>query len=245
MGRKMKMICLIPARLASERFQRKLLQDLNGLPVIMRTWQSAVSTGVFDRVVVVTDSREIAGVVEAAGGETFISRKDHPSGTDRIAEAASEMQADVIVNIQGDEPFVPAGDMLRIRRSFEADIEEKIDILSFCRPITGEADFNNPNNVKVVTDNEGFALYFSRAPIPFPRDGKFEGACKHIGIYAFRAEVLQKVADLPSSHLEKTERLENLRFLENGLRIRILQTDFDYAGIDTPADLEQAVKRWK
>ncbi len=241
----MKIICLIPARLASERFPRKLLQDLGGKPVIVRTWQSATESGAFDRVVVVTDSAEIARAVEAAGGETFISRQAHPSGTDRIAEAAREMKADVFVNIQGDEPFVPAADMLRIRQTFEADRAKEIDILSFCRPVTDETVFHNPNNVKVVTDGEGFALYFSRAPIPYPRDGHFRGACKHIGIYAFRAEVLQRIAQMPPTTLEQTERLENLRFLENGLRIRILPTGFDYAGIDTPADLEQARKRWR
>ncbi len=245
MGSPMKIICLIPARLASERFPRKLLQDLGGKPVIVRTWQSAVDSGVFDRVIVVTDSAEIARAIETEGGETFISRQTHPSGTDRIAEAAREMDADIFVNIQGDEPFVPAGDMQRIRQTFEADSAGNIDILSFCRPIADESEFHNPNNVKVVTDRQGFALYFSRAPIPYPREGRFTGACKHIGIYAFRAGVLQRVAQMPPTILEQTERLENLRFLENGLQIRILTTDFDYAGIDTPADLEKARKRWK
>ena len=241
----MKIIALIPARLQSERFPEKLLQDLNGKPVILRTYESVSATGVFDEVVVATGDEQIAEVILNGGGEVFVNRRAHPSGTDRIAEAAEHLEADIVVNIQGDEPFVSLDDMRRIRETFEADSEKQIDILSFCRPITRQDEFMNPDSVKVVTGPEGFALYFSRAPIPYPRDGRLRHACRHIGIYAFRRNVLRRVAQLPPSRLEQIEKLENLRFLENGYRIKILETRFPYAGIDTPEDLEKARKQWK
>lgn len=241
----MKITALIPARLESQRFPGKLLKDLGGKPVIVRTWHNAVRSGAFDRVIVVTPNDEIARAVRRAGGEVYISRRPHPSGTDRIAEAARESDADIIVNIQGDEPFLDAADMRRIREIFERDTEGRIDILSFCRAIEDVRDYTDPSVVKVVTDKDGFALYFSRAPIPFARDGRWRDGCRHIGIYAFRREVLMQVAQLPPVAIEEVEKLENLRFLVHGYRVKMLPTTFDYAGIDTPADLEKARKKWK
>jgi len=241
----MKIAAIIPARLQSQRFPRKLLQDLHGLPVILRTYQSVLATGVFDKVWVATADAEIADVIRSHGGDVFINRRSHPSGTDRIAEAARNLDADIVVNIQGDEPFVSPDDMRRIREHFAADKNRRTDILSFCTPISRYDEFTRTSVVKVVTDLAGYAMYFSRAPIPFPRDGVFQGACRHIGIYAFRREVLLRVAALPPSRLEQIEKLENLRFLEHGFRIHILETRFSYAGIDTPEDLEKARRLWK
>ncbi len=241
----MKVAAFIPARLDSQRFPRKLLRDLNGKPVIYRTCEAVLQTGLFDTVALVTDAVEIARAVEPLPVRVFISRRHHPTGTDRIAEFAGETDAAIIVNIQGDEPFVQAEPLQMIIEMFEADKSRQIDIVSLMTPLDSEEAFRNPNNVKVVTDKDGFALYFSRAPVPYPRDGKFKGAMKHIGIYAFRREALEKIARLPQTVLEQTEKLENLRFLENGFRIKMLVTDKLNIGIDTPEDLETARKIWK
>ncbi len=238
----MKVSAYIPARLQSERFPRKLLQDLGGKPVILRTFEAALQTKLFDETVVITDAPEIAGVIKQAGGKVFLSQKSHTTGTDRIAEFASQTGADIILNIQGDEPFIEKEPLEKIINFFKADVHKETDIVSLMQPIDNEQDFLNPNNVKVVTGMHGFALYFSRAPIPFPRDGQFTGAYKHIGIYAFRKPVLEKIATLPPTPLEKIEKLENLRFLQYGFRIKMLVTEKGFQGIDTPEDLEKARK---
>ncbi len=238
----MKTAAFIPARLQSERFPGKLLQDLGGKPVVLRTYENAVKTGLFDHVRVITDSKKIAGIIEKAGGKAFISRKAHPTGTDRIAEFAGETDAEIIVNIQADEPFLDKKSLSALIEVFQNDAQHQIDMASLMFPITGEDAFHNPHHVKVVTDNEGFALYFSRAPIPFPRNGHFQGAWKHVGIYAFRKEVLMQIARLPQSDLERVEMLENLRFLQAGFKIKMVKTGSVSVGIDTPADLEKARK---
>jgi len=241
----MKIVAIIPARLASQRFPRKMLADLGGKPLIVRTYENVARSGIFDRVIVATPDDEIAEVIHQSGGEVFKSTVPHPSGTDRIAEAARQLNADIIVNIQGDEPFVHPEDLQRIAHTFALDSGRHIDIVSFCQPIRSAEAFADPSTVKVVIDRQGFAMYFSRAPIPYARDGHWRNGCKHIGIYAFRKKVLEEIAALPPSPLEQIEKLENLRFLENGYRIKILPTSFEYTGIDTPADLEKARKLWK
>ncbi len=238
----MKVVAFIPARLQSERFPRKLLQDLNGKPVVLHTYQNAVASGLFDEVILITDSEEIANVISQAGGKVFISTRAHQTGTDRIAEFASETDAEIIVNIQADEPFVHKESLGELIRIFEEDIDRQADIASLMTRIKDETDFYDPNQVKVVTDARGFALYFSRAPIPYPRDGKFAGAWKHIGIYGFRREALIQIARLPQSALEQIEKLENLRFLEAGFRIKMKETRAMNIGIDTPEDLIKARK---
>ncbi len=241
----MKVAALIPARLQSERFPRKLLQDLGGKPVIVRTWEAAKNSGLFDIVAVVTDSPEIENTLITAGAQVFVSRKQHPSGTDRIAEFARNIHADVIINIQGDEPFIKPAPLNQIINTFRNDYRKQIDIISLMTPIKDPHEFNKPDNVKVVTDLHGFALYFSRAPIPFPRNKNSINAYKHIGIYAFRKTVLEKIARLQPTPLEETEKLENLRFLQHGFKIKMLITNEENVGIDTPQDLEKARKLWK
>lgn len=239
----MKIIAVIPARYASTRFPAKLMQDLGGKTVITRTYQAAVGTGLFDDVFVVTDSDIIFKEIEANGGKAIMSIKEHESGSDRIAEAVENLDVDIVVNVQGDEPFInkePLADVLEV---FKGDIAHEIDLASVMIPITGWEEIENPNNVKVITDQKGFALYFSRSVIPFPRD-KDAGAkyYRHIGIYAFRKHALMDFYKLPMQSLEATEKLEQLRYLEYGKKIRMVQTGHAGIGIDTPEDLEKARK---
>lgn len=238
----MKSIAVIPARYASTRFHAKLLQDLGGKPVILRTYENTLQTGLFDDVMVVTDSTEIADVISGAGGKTMMSRRHHESGSDRIAEAAADLDVDVIVNVQGDEPFMsyqPLADLLEV---FKNDVAQSVDLASLMRPITSMEDILNPNCVKVVTDQNHFALYFSRSPIPHPREVDAGKWFQHIGVYAFRKNAIMEFATWPVSMLEATEKLEQLRYLERGKRIKMVQTDHVAVGIDTPEDLEKARK---
>lgn len=239
----MKIIAVIPARYASTRFPAKLMQDLGGKTIITRTYQAAVGTGLFDDVFVVTDSDIIFKEIEANGGKAIMSIKEHDSGSDRIAEAVESLDVDIVVNVQGDEPFInkePLADVLEV---FKGDIAHEIDLASVMIPITDWDEIENPNNVKVITDQKGFALYFSRSVIPFPRD-KEAGAkyFRHIGIYAFRKHALMDFYRLPMQSLEATEKLEQLRYLEYGKKIRMVQTAHAGIGIDTPEDLEKARK---
>jgi len=239
----MRIIAVIPARYASTRFPAKLMQDLGGKAVITRTYQAAVGTGLFDDVFVVTDSDIIFKEIEENGGKAIMSIKEHESGSDRIAEAVENLDVDIVVNVQGDEPFInkePLADVLEV---FKGDIAHEIDLASVMIPITDWDEIENPNNVKVITDQKGFALYFSRSVIPFPRD-KDAGAkyYRHIGIYAFRKHALMDFYKLPMQSLEATEKLEQLRYLEYGKKIRMVQTAHAGIGIDTPEDLEKARK---
>ncbi len=240
----MRVAAFIPARLDSRRFPRKLLQDLGGKPVIIRTWHSASKTGLFDEICIVTDSSEIAEVCKKEGAKVLLSRKNHSTGTDRIAEFAGQTDAEIIINIQGDEPFIRKEPLAKIIEEFSRDHDKKIDIISLMQPIETEEEFLSPDNVKVVTDKNGFAMYFSRSPIPYHRDISFSKAWKHIGIYAFRKNILKKISNLPPTDLEKLEKLENLRFLQYGLRIKMLSVESGFIGIDTPEDLEQARKKF-
>lgn len=239
----MKIIAVIPARYASTRFPAKLMQDLGGKTVITRTYQAAVGTGLFDDVFVVTDSDIIFKEIEANGGKAIMSVKEHESGSDRIAEAVENLDVDIVVNVQGDEPFInkePLADVLEV---FKGDAAHEIDLASVMIPITDWEEINNPNNVKVITDQKGFALYFSRSVIPFQRDKDANAKYyRHIGIYAFRKHALMDFYKLPMQSLEATEKLEQLRYLEYGKKIRMVQTAHAGIGIDTPEDLEKARK---
>lgn len=239
----MKFIGIIPARFASTRFPGKPLAMLGGRTVIQRVYEQA--TAILEEAYVATDDERIYQTVEQFGGRAVMTRPDHKSGTDRIEEAAEKIgtQADVIINIQGDEPFIQQSQIETLMHLFD-DPTTQIGTLGK-RFETIEAA-QNPNSPKIVTDKRGFALYFSRSIIPYIR-GKEQGKwlqhfpfLKHLGLYAYRREVLREVTLLPQSPLEIAESLEQLRWLENGYRIRVGLTDVETVGIDTPEDLQRA-----
>jgi 3-deoxy-manno-octulosonate cytidylyltransferase (CMP-KDO synthetase) len=239
----MKIIAVIPARYASTRFPAKLMQDLGGKTVILRTYEAAINTNLFDDVFVVTDSDLIFDEIVAHGGKAIRSIKEHESGSDRIAEAVENLDVDIVINVQGDEPFIDAEPLAKVIEVFKNDLDNKVDLASLMREITIEDEINNPNNVKVVTDQNQFALYFSRSVIPYPRE-KNVGVryMQHIGIYAFRKQALLDFYSLPMMALEASEKLEQLRYLEFGKRIKMVETTHVGIGIDTLEDLEKARK---
>ena len=239
----MKIIAVIPARYASTRFPAKLMQDLGGKTVITRTFEAAVDTGLFDEVFVVTDSDLIFVEIISNGGKAIMSVKEHESGSDRIAEAVQHLDVDIVVNVQGDEPFIDKDSLEKVIAVFRNDDAKAIDLASLMREITDDIEIENPNNVKVVVDQNGMALYFSRSVIPYPRDKNAAVRYfQHIGIYAFRKQALLDFYQLPMQSLEASEKLEQLRYLEFGKRIKMVETQHISIGIDTPEDLERAKK---
>ena len=239
----MKFIGIIPARYASTRFPGKPLAVLGGKPVIQRVYEQVV--GVLGEAYVATDDERIFKAVESFGGKAVMTRTDHQSGTDRIEEAVEKTgtQADVIINVQGDEPFIQPSQIQTLMQLFD-DLSTQIGTLG--KPFESMEAVDNPNSPKIVTDNRGFALYFSRSIIPYIRGkerkdwfGEYP-FLKHLGVYAYRREVLAEVTKLPQSPLEKAESLEQLRWLQNGYRIRVGLTDVETVGIDTPEDLQRA-----
>lgn len=239
----MKFMSIIPARYASTRFPGKPLAVLGGKTVIQRVYEQVSS--VLSDVYVATDDERIFECVESFGGKAVMTRADHKSGTDRIQEAVEKIatEADVIINVQGDEPFIHPSQIKTLMALFDAP-ETQIGTLG--KPFDNIEAVSNPNSPKIVTDNRGFALYFSRSIIPYIR-GKQQDEwfgeypfLKHLGIYAYRREVLKEVTQLPQSSLEKAESLEQLRWLQNGYRIRVGLTDIETVGIDTPEDLARA-----
>jgi len=239
----MKIIAVIPARYASTRFPAKLMQDLGGKTVILRTYEAALETKLFDDVFVVTDSDLIYNEIVNKGGKAIMSIKEHESGSDRIAEAVENMDVDVVINVQGDEPFINKKPLEQIIEIFRNDADKKVDLASLMFQIKDKTEIENPNNVKVIVDQQGFALYFSRSVIPYPREENVGVRyMKHIGIYAFRKEALMDFYRLPMLALEASEKLEQLRYLEYGKRIRMVETDHGSIGIDTLEDLEKARK---
>jgi 3-deoxy-manno-octulosonate cytidylyltransferase (CMP-KDO synthetase) len=239
----MKVIAVIPARYASTRFPAKLMQDLGGKTVILRTYEAAKNTHLFDDVFVVTDSELIFQEIVSHGGKAIMSIKEHESGSDRIAEAVQNLDVDVVVNVQGDEPFINAEPLSQLIEIFKNDTHKKVDLASLMREITNTDDINNPNNVKVVVDQTNCALYFSRSVIPYPREQNVGVRYfQHIGIYAFRKQALLDFYALPMKSLEASEKLEQLRYLEFGKRIKMVETTHIGIGIDTLEDLEKARK---
>ena len=237
---------MIPARYQASRFPAKLMQDLSGKPVIVRTYEAAVNTGLFDEVYVVTDSPVISDVISEIGGHVIMSKNKHESGSDRIAEAVEDMEVDIVINVQGDEPFIDSESLQKVIQVFKADTDKEIDLASLMTPITDWEEITNPNTVKVIVDNQNFALYFSRSPIPYPRDKEVEATYyKHKGIYAFRKRALMDFQRLPMLTLEAKEKIEAIRFLEYGKKIKMVETDVTGIEIDTPEDLERARKVWK
>ena len=239
----MKIIAVIPARYASTRFHAKLMEDLGGKTVILRTYLAAQQSNLFDDVFVVTDSDLIFKEIISNGGKAIMSIKEHESGSDRIAEAVENMDVDIVVNVQGDEPFIDTAALEKLIGVYKNDTEKKVDLASLMCEITDEQDINNPNNVKVVVNQDGFALYFSRSVIPYPREiSAGVRYMKHIGIYAFRKQALMDFYSLPMKSLEASEKLEQLRYLEYGKSIKMVETNHIGIGIDTKEDLEKARK---
>ena len=239
----MKFMAIIPARYASTRYPGKPLAILGGKTVIQRVYEQVKS--VLDDVYVATDDDRIYNTVTDFGGKAVMTRADHKSGTDRIEEAAEKigLDADVIINVQGDEPFIQPSQIKTLMQLFDAP-ETQIGTLG--KPFESIDAVENPNSPKIVTDNRGFALYFSRSVIPYIRGNERDSwfgeypFLKHLGVYAYRREVLAEVTKLPMSSLEKAESLEQLRWLQNGYRIRVGLTDIETVGIDTPEDLTRA-----
>ena len=237
---------MIPARYAASRFPGKLMQDLGGRPVIQRTYEAALHTGLFEEVYVVTDSPIIFEAITRIGGKAIMSKREHECGSDRIAEAVESMEVDIIVNVQGDEPFTDRESLASVIEVFKDDASKEIDLASLMTKITDWVEINDPNTVKVIVDNQSFALYFSRAPIPYPRSRELDiPYYKHKGIYAFRKSALMDFQRLPMLILEATEKIEAIRYLEYGKKIKMVETDVTGIEIDTPEDLEKAKSVWK
>ncbi|WP_312765826.1 3-deoxy-manno-octulosonate cytidylyltransferase [Epilithonimonas sp.] len=236
----MKTIAVIPARYNSTRFPGKLMKILRNKTVITTTYQNVMETGLFDEVFVATDSELIFDEISKNGGKAVITG-EHETGSDRIAEAVKNIDCDIVINVQGDEPFLKKEPLKQLIDVFLNDNKKEISLASLKIQLKESEEIQNPNNVKVITDNNGFALYFSRSVIPFLRELDFNVKYyKHIGVYAFRKEALLEFSKLPMLPLETSEKLEQLRYLEYGKRIKMIETDFVGVGIDTPEDLEKA-----
>ena len=242
----MKIIAMIPARYAASRFPGKLMQNLAGKTVITRTYEATVATTLFSEVYVVTDSAIIYNEIISNGGKAIMSQKEHESGSDRIAEAVTHIDCDIVVNVQGDEPFTERESLEKVLSVFKDDVNKTIDLASLMVEITDWDEINNPNTVKVIVDQNNFALYFSRSPIPYPRDKAIASRYfKHKGIYAFRKQALLDFTVLPMQFLEATEKIECIRYLEYGKKIKMVETKIQGVEIDTPEDLERAKQLWK
>ena len=239
---------LIPARLNSTRLEKKLIKNLGGIPVIVRTYQNICSTKLFDEVVVVTDSDDIINVLKEFDIKFLKSKEDHNTGTDRIAEFSNKFKSDIIINVQGDEPFVLKEDLSKIINTFKNDIENKINVISLMTKLISAEEINNPNNVKVVVDKNNNALMFSRSIIPYKRVKNNVNYFKHIGIYAFRNSFLNKFKKFKQTNLELTEMIEALRIIEHGYNIHMIEIDHEQISIDTIDDFNKAKsmlnKKW-
>jgi len=233
----MQVAVIIPARLASERLPEKPLADIAGKPMVVRVLERAQAARGVAQVVVATDAQRIADAVRRAGGTAVMTPADCASGSDRCAHAARQLQhADVVVNVQGDEPLLAAEAIEQLLTAFA---DPTVQMATLARPLAS-GEFTNPNVVKVVSDVRGDALYFSRAPIPHQRGGGQPPMARaHVGIYGFHAAFLQAFTQLPPTPLEQAEKLEQLRVLEHGYRIRVVHTDYHAVGVDTPEDLER------
>jgi 3-deoxy-manno-octulosonate cytidylyltransferase (CMP-KDO synthetase) len=235
----MKKIAVIPARYAASRFPGKLMELLGDKTVIARTYIATVGTGLFDEVIVATDSDIIRHEIENIGGKVVMTREDHESGTDRIAEAVENIDADVIVNVQGDTPFVNRTPLAQLLDQF---IDDTVQVASLMDVINDEASLADPNVVKVVVDKKMNSLLFSRSIIPFQRNKEIKIIhYRHIGVYAFRKSMLLQFTQWPVSPLEDAEKLEGLRYLENGVPLRMVLTDPMGIDINTPEDLQKAI----
>lgn len=238
--KKNKIVAMIPARYEASRFPGKLMENLEGMPVICRTYFATKQTQLFDEVYVVTDSDIIYNEIIKHKGKAIKSIREYECGSDRIAEAIHKIDADIVVNVQGDEPFTSKKILAQLLAVFEDDAMKAIDLASIMTPISSKEEIANPNNVKVIVDNQSRAMYFSRSVIPYQRVDVGHTYFKHIGIYAFRKQALLDFEQLPMRSLEATEKLECLRFLEYGKTIKMVETQEKVIGIDTPEDLQKA-----
>ena len=236
----MKKIAMIPARYAATRFPAKLMQLLGNKTVIRHTYDNTLATGLFDEVIVVTDSEIIYNEIIQNGGSAVMSIREHESGSDRIAEAVAGMDVDIVLNVQGDEPFVKKEPLEKILNAFE---DERVQVASLMQVLKEEKSIADPNYVKVAVDKNNNALFFSRSPIPFHRDKTTSPVYyEHIGVYAFRKQALLNFTNWNLSPLEAAEKIECLRYLENGVPIKMILTEYMGIEIDTPEDLERAAR---
>ncbi|HEU4576015.1 MAG TPA: 3-deoxy-manno-octulosonate cytidylyltransferase [Chitinophagaceae bacterium] len=239
----MKKIAMIPARYAATRFPAKLMQQLGDKTVIRHTYDNTRATGLFDDVVVVTDSDIIFTEITSHGGRALMSKKQHESGSDRIAEAAEELEVDIIVNVQGDEPFVRKEPLQKLLAVFEGRDAETIQVASLMQVLKEETFINDPNYVKVAVDKNMHSLFFSRSVIPYPRNKDIAITYyEHIGVYAFRKTALLQFTQWPVTPLEAAEKIECLRYLENGVPLKMVVVDYMGVEIDTPEDLQRAAQ---
>jgi len=242
----MRAIGIIPARWKATRFEGKILAMIAGKPLIQHVWERAKESRILEDLIIATDSERVIKAAEMFGGKAVFTSKDQPSGTDRIAEVVNPVDVEVIVNIQGDEPLIHYSMIDNLAQTLLED--KSIPMATIIKKITDKAELENPNVVKTVIDKDGYALYFSRFPIPYVREDGFPVFYKHIGIYAYTKDFLFTYTNLPKSPLEEAEKLEQLRALENGYKIKTIETDFDTVGVDTPEDLkkaEEAIERSK
>lgn len=231
---------MIPARYAATRFPAKLMQQLGNKTVIRHTYDAAIATGLFEKVVVVTDSDIIYKEIVSHGGDAVMSKREHASGSDRIAEAVEDMEVDVIVNVQGDEPFIQKEPLEKLVRLFD---DPSVQVASVMRKIETKEETESSSCVKVVVNKSNDALYFSRSPIPFAASEEIKPVYYlHVGVYGFRKKTLLDFTSWPAARLERIEKLEQLRYLENGIPIRMALVEFKSVAIDTPQDLERAAK---
>lgn len=236
----MKVIAMIPARYAATRFPFKLMKQLGSKTVIRHTYDNTVATGIFDEVIVVTDSDIIYDDIVAHGGKAMMSIKEHESGSDRIAEAVANMDVDIVVNVQGDEPFIHGPTLQRLVDSFQ---DKSVQVASIMKKFTEAELVHNPNYVKVAIDMNMNSLFFSRSPIPYQRNNYITvDYFEHIGVYAFRKETLLAFTSWPVTALEDAEKIECLRYLEHGIPLRMIETSFAGVKIDVPEDLARAEK---
>ncbi|MBV8254628.1 MAG: 3-deoxy-manno-octulosonate cytidylyltransferase [Chitinophaga sp.] len=239
----MKKIALIPARYGATRFPGKMMAKLGEKSVILRTYESTVKTGVFDEVMVVTDSDIIFQEIVGNGGKAVMSKREHECGTDRIAEAMELLDYEIVVNVQGDEPFTQREPLEKLLKVFEGEEGKKVQVASLMQVLTDQKSIEDPNYVKVAVDKNSNALFFSRSVIPYPRAKDITSVYyEHIGIYAFRKETLMAFTKLEPTPLELAEKIECLRYLENGIPMKMVVTEYMGVEIDTPEDLEKAAK---
>ena len=239
----MKALCIIPARYSSTRLPGKPLKDICGKPMICRVYERAKLARSVDEVIVATDDERILRAVEFNHGRAMMTRADHKTGTDRLAEVAEKFpDVDIIVNVQGDEPLIESSLIDELIAQFD---DENLQMATVAVELSDEDEMKNPNNVKVVIDKKNNALYFSRSLIPYPRNVGKSKVFKHIGIYAYRRNFLLEYSKMPSTPLEESESLEQLRALENGYKIRVIKSDCKFIGVDTEEDLKRVNEIWR
>ena len=242
----MKITAFIPARYAATRFPGKLMQMLGDKPVILHTHDNTVATGLFDEVIVVTDSKIIFDAITTNSGKAMMSKKQHESGSDRIAEAVADLNVDIVVNVQGDEPFVKKEPLEKLLKEFKGEEGKKVQVASLMQVLKDEKSIADPNYVKVAVDKNMNSLFFSRSIIPYPRDKNIPVTYyEHVGVYAFRKEALINFTNWSMTPLEAAEKIECLRYLENGIPLKMVITEYMGVEIDTPEDLIKAAKLLK